>query len=71
MCAFTCLQIKYYGHDIGPEWHQPDPKKLCTIGTIEALKTKTTLKCVPELFNFYHNCIKDYAKLAKPFNRSN
>jgi hypothetical protein len=65
-CVFARSQIKYLGHLIGAGRHQPDPEKLRAIEVIESPKTKTSLKSVLGLFNYYRDYIQNYAEIARP-----
>ena len=63
MC-FAKSEIKYLSHVIGSSQHGLDPQKLHAIESVEAPTTKTNLKNALALY--YHECIKNFAEVAKP-----
>ncbi|GBL91352.1 Transposon Ty3-G Gag-Pol polyprotein, partial [Araneus ventricosus] len=61
-CSFVKNQIKYLGHIIGSGEHLPDPDKV--IRELEAPRTKTQLRSLLGLMNYYRDCIPKYADIA-------
>ncbi|GBO34333.1 Retrovirus-related Pol polyprotein from transposon 297 [Araneus ventricosus] len=65
-CSFVKNQIKYLGHIIGSGKHLPDPDKVKVMRKLEAPRTKTQLRSLLGLMNYYRNYIPKYADIAHP-----
>ena len=61
--AFAKPEIKYRSHLISSCRHVQCPENVCGIESIEACTTKTTLKSVVGLFNYYHDYIKNFVEV--------
>jgi hypothetical protein len=65
-CEFGKHEIKYLGHIIGSGKHRPDPEKLRVIESLEKPNTKTELRRILGLFNYYRDYIANFSTLAYP-----
>jgi len=63
-CKFARPNIKYLGHIIGSGKHQPDPNKLEAIRKLKSPTTKTQLRSVLGLCNYYRDYIKNYSEVV-------
>ncbi|GBM08863.1 Retrovirus-related Pol polyprotein from transposon 297 [Araneus ventricosus] len=65
-CSFVKYQIKYLGHVIVSGKHLLDPDKVKVIRELEAPRTKTQLRSLLGLMNYYRDYIPRYADIAHP-----
>jgi len=64
-CSFAKQNVKYLGHLIGGNSHQPDPERLDAVVKMTAPSTKKQLRQVLGLFLYYHTHVRDFATIAK------
>lgn len=60
-CKFAQSQVKYLGHIVGSGRHAPDPERVNTIRELQLPKTKTELRRVLGMFNYYREYIDHFA----------
>ncbi|GBM11447.1 Retrovirus-related Pol polyprotein from transposon 17.6 [Araneus ventricosus] len=65
-CSFVKNQMKYLGHIIGSGKHLPDPDKVKVIRELEVPRTKTQLRSLLGLMNYYRDYIPKYADISHP-----
>jgi len=65
-CSFAKQTVKYLGHVIGENFHQPDPERLDAVAKMTPPNTKKRLQQVLGLFSYYGSYVRDFATIAKP-----
>lgn len=65
-CKFAQAKVKYLGHVIGSGGHSPDPIRTQALLELPAPRTKTELRRVLGMFNFYREYIPRFAEIVLP-----
>ena len=67
-CKFSKSKIAYLGHIVLAKGIETDPKKVEAVKNWTIPKTVTDVRSFLGFTNYYRRFIKDYAKVASPFN---
>ena len=65
-CRFALPEIKFCGQIIGCGKRRADPEKLAAIDAIKVPETKKKVRQLMGFFNYFRNCIPNFAEIAKP-----
>ena len=65
-CEFGNPEIKFIGHIVGSGHKKMDPDKVKAMLDMPIPTTKTQLRSLLGLLNYYRQFIQDFAKIAKP-----
>ena len=65
-CRFALPEIKFCGQIIGCGKRYADPEKLAVIDSIKIPQTKKQVRQLMGFFNYFRDCIPNFAEIAKP-----